>query len=87
MGIIHLHRQWDLNLRAEAFDDTHGSRTGTTATYGELTLGVNFMPRPWLNFRPEVRWDVASEPVFGPSHRTDLERDQVTLAVDCLVKF
>lgn len=87
LGIVHLHRAWDLNLRAEGFDDAHGSRTGSAATYGEFSLGFNFMPKPWLNFRPEVRWDVATEAVFGATHHTEFERNQVTLAVDCLLKF
>lgn len=87
LGIVHLQRQWDLHLRAEGFGDVHGSRTGVATTYGEFSVGFNFMPKPWLNFRPEIRWDLAMDPVFGPSHRTDFERDQVTLAVDCLVKF
>jgi len=87
IGIVHLHRQWDLNLRAEGFGDVHGSRTGTSTTYAEFTAGVNYMPRPWLNLRPEVRWDVAADPVFGLSHLPDRERSQWTLAVDCLVKF
>lgn len=45
------------------------------------------MPRPWLNFRPEVRWDVADTAAFGPTHEADRERDQVTIAFDCLLKF
>lgn len=87
VGIFHLHSQWDLHLRAEVFGDQDGSRTGTAATYGEFAAGFNYMPRPWLNFRPEIRCDVADQPVFGLSHETERERDQLTIAIDCLVKF
>lgn len=87
VGIVHLASQWDLNLRAEIFADQDGSRTGYAADYGEFAAGFNYMPLPWLNLRPEVRWDVADHPVYGPVDQADRERDQVTVAFDCLVKF
>lgn len=87
IGITHLHPQWDLNLRAEGFNDSDGSRTGLAATYGEFTLGLNYMPRPWLNFRPEVRLDVADPEAFGPVSNSEREHRQVTAAIDCVVKF
>jgi hypothetical protein len=87
VGIVHLHPQWDLNLRTEVFDDQDGSRTGIAAIYGEFAAGLNFMPRPWLNFRPEIRWDVADHEAFGLTHETARERDQMSIAFDCLIKF
>lgn len=88
LAITHLHPRLDLNLRGEGFVDADGSRTGNAATYGEFTLGFNFMPRTWLNFRPEIRWDVADHEVFGASQLARAGHDeQLTLAVDCLVKF
>jgi putative OmpL-like beta-barrel porin-2 len=86
MGIIHLHRLLDLNSRAEWFDDTNGSRIGTSGSYGEISTGVTFMPAPSVNFRPEVRWDVAGAPVFGPT-ASHLQSHQWTYAVEMLLKF
>jgi hypothetical protein len=56
----------DVNTRAEWFDDADGSRTGKKAKYGEMTAGLNVMPKRTFNLRPEVRYDLASNAVFGP---------------------
>ena len=87
VGIVHLDPRWDLNLRAEVFDDSDGSRTGCAAVYSEFAIGLNFMPRPWLNFRPEVRWDMADHEVYGVTNEIERERDQLSIAFDCLLKF
>jgi len=87
MAIIHVHRLLDVNSRAEWFDDIDGSRIGTRTNYGEVTSGVNFMPRRFLNFRPEVRWDGADNPVFGPTTALHLQSHQWTYALEMLVKF
>jgi hypothetical protein len=78
----------DINFRAEWFYDVDGSRTGRSNThYYELTSGLNIMPKSWLNFRPEVRWDGATEPAFGPTSEMHRSRDQWTVAFDVLIKF
>ncbi len=87
MGIVHVHRLLDVNTRAEWFDDHDGSRIGTRSTYGETSAGVNFMPTRVVNFRPEVRWDVASNPVFGPVGSSKLQSHQWTFAFDAMLKF
>ena len=87
MGIFHATRQLDVNFRAEWFDDVDGSRIGKRANYGEITLGLNIMPAFFINFRPEVRWDVASTPVFGPQGTSSPHRDQWTYAFEVLLKF
>ncbi|MBV8071406.1 MAG: outer membrane beta-barrel protein [Acidobacteriaceae bacterium] len=87
IGIIHVHRLLDVNSRAEWFHDVDGSRTGNRANYGELTAGVNFMPTRAVNFRPEVRWDVAGSAVFGPTVGPRLHSNQWTYAIDMLIKF
>lgn len=87
MGIVHVHRLLDVNSRAEWFDDVDGSRIGTRANFGEITAGVNIMPTQAVNFRPEVRWDVASSPVFGPVGSSRLQSHQWTFAFDMLLKF
>lgn len=87
MGIFHVHRQLDLNSRAEWFKDADGSRIGTCSNYGEITLGPNYMPTRMINFRPEVRWDVASNRVFGSTGSGNLKSHQWTAAVEMLFKF
>jgi len=47
---------------------------------------MNIMPTPAVNFRPEVRWDMASSPVFGPAGSSKLQSNQWTFAFD-MVKF
>ena len=87
MAIVHLHRVLDVNSRAEWFDDADGSRIRTRTTYGEITVGPNYMPTRTINFRPEVRWDRASDPVFGPTSHHHHEDHQWTAAVEMLIKF
>ena len=87
MGIIHIHRRLDVNSRAEWFDDMDGSRIGKRADYGEIAMGVNFMPTRSVNFRPEIRWDVAGSPVFGPTTASHLQSHQWTYAFEMLIKF
>jgi hypothetical protein len=86
-AIVHAHRLLDVNSRAEWFDDIDASRIGKRANYGEITMGVNFMPTASVNFRPEVRWDGADSPVFGPTTASHLESHQWTYAVEMLLKF
>ena len=86
-GIVHVNRLLDVNTRMEWFDDADGSRIGKRTPYGEIATGINFMPIPALNFRPEIRWDVAGSPVFGPTSSGHLRRDQWTFAFDTLLKF
>jgi Putative beta-barrel porin-2, OmpL-like. bbp2 len=87
MGIVHVHRLLDVNTRAEWFDDIDGSRIGTRANYGEIATGINYMPTRFVNFRPEIRWDVAGHPVFGPTMASHLQSHQWTYAFEMLVKF
>ena len=87
MGIIHVNKLLDVNSRAEWFDDVDGSRIGKRANYAEIAGGVNFMPTPAVNFRPEVRWDGADRNVFGPINESLLHDHQWTFAIDMLVKF
>jgi Putative beta-barrel porin-2, OmpL-like. bbp2 len=87
VAIIHAHRLLDVNSRAEWFGDRNGSRIGKPADYGEITLGVNVMPKRSVNFRPEVRWDGADTRVFGPASASLLQNHQWTYALEMLVKF
>ena len=87
MGVFHVHRLLDVNSRAEWFDDIDGSRVGKRGDYGEITTGLNFMPARAINFRPEVRWDVAGGAVFGPTTGSHLQSHQWTYAFEMLAKF
>jgi len=40
-----------------------------------------------INFRPEGRWDVAGNPVFGAAGTRSPKSHQWTFAFDMLVKF
>ncbi len=55
----------------------------TAATYYAVTAGVNWKPMPWLNLRPNVRYDVAdgSRP-FG-----NAKQDQFLFSTDFSVTF
>jgi len=86
-GIVHVHRLLDVNTRAEWFDDADGSRTGKKANYGEMTAGLNFMPKRAFNLRPEGRYDLASKAVFGPEGKSKLQSHQWTFAFDAMLKF
>jgi len=86
-AIVHVNPLLDANLRVEWFYDVNASRTGTRASYFEVTPGLNIMPTPWLNIRPEVRWDRATRSVFGPEASASRESGQWTFAFDMLLKF
>jgi Putative beta-barrel porin-2, OmpL-like. bbp2 len=87
IAIFHAHRLFDLNSRAEWFKDPDGSRIGTRGNYGEITVGANVMPTWMIKFRPEIRWDVASDPVFGRTSHDRLQSHQWTGAIEMLVEF
>ena len=71
----------------EWFWNKEGARTGNAAHYGEVAVGLNIMPNRWINFRPELRGDFASEPAFGSVSSSHRERSQFTAAFDVILKF
>ena len=87
VGIVHVNPHLDFNARGEWFRDADGSRIGTRGDYGEITAGPNVMPSRMINFRPEVRWDTASKPVFGSVGASNLKSHQWTYAFETLIKF
>ncbi|MDT7817876.1 MAG: hypothetical protein QOJ42_7792 [Acidobacteriaceae bacterium] len=76
-----------INTRAEWFSDPHGVRNEKPGTYSEATLGLNFMPVNWINFRPEVRGDFAGQRSYASSLGGPPRRNQLTVAFDVIVKF
>ncbi len=85
--LMHLTPTFDVNFRAEWFDDVQGTRTGFDANYAETTLGFNWHPVKYLEIRPEIRGDFADTPVFGSSSRLSLHQSQLTGGISFLVKF
>ena len=55
----HLNQHLDLHTRAEWFWDKDGAQTRHGAHYGEIAVGHNVVPNPWINFRPEIHGDFA----------------------------
>lgn len=86
IGIYHLNEQWDVQCRAEWFDDYNGTRTGIATNYEEVTLGLNWHPTRCLEVRPEVRGDFAGKDAFGGGGIPET-RSQLTGVISALVKF
>ncbi len=86
IGILHMSCTLDALARVEWFDDVKGTRTGVDANYAEVTLGTNWHPLKFIEFRPEIRGDFADKPAFG---RGGIPRDksQLTMATSLLMKF
>jgi hypothetical protein len=84
-----LNDTFTLNGRAEWFRDDGGSRTGLSANYYELTLGVAVTPFPTdkilKNFlvRPELRADYSDEPAYSNGN----EHEMYTAALDMIFKY
>ena len=73
-------------LRAEAFDDYEGSRTGFKGIYTEVTGGLAVKLRPGLIFRPELRYDWNGQSrAFNPG--VDPQHDLFTAACDVIVRW
>lgn len=87
IGLFHLAPTFDFNFRAEWFQDVQGTRTGFAADYAAVTLGVNWHPARWIEFRPEIRGDFASEPAFGGGGNAGGNFSMLTGGISTLVKF
>jgi hypothetical protein len=86
---LHLNCKWDLNTRIEYYYDADGGGYAggfgvPKTSYSEITIGVNYHPTKWVEFRPEIRYDHANNPNFGSDHT---HRDQLSIAADVLFKF
>lgn len=85
---FHWTERWDVQGRAEWFDDANGVRTGVATNYLALTggLAAHFWGSRLL-VRPELRGDFAGRRAFGPLDSLDRKREQLTAAVDCVLTF
>lgn len=86
INIFHAAPTIDLNSRIEWFDDPEGTRTGVRTYYSEVTLGMNWHPLKWLEFRPEIRGDFSGTPAFGVNGE-HTHRAQLTGGLSVLAKF
>jgi hypothetical protein len=86
VGILNLTENWDVIGRAEWFRDVGGTRTGINAHFSEVTFGLNWHPTRFIEIRPEIRGDFASQRAFG---RNNLPTDytQLSGAISALIKF
>jgi hypothetical protein len=55
----------NFSLRPEIYDDPQGQRTGTKATYWEVTVGWQHWLSPQIEFRPEVGYWAANKAAFN----------------------
>lgn len=53
-----------ISLRNDLFSDVQGQQTGFKTTYISHTIGVNYFFTPWIQVRPELRYDWNS--TFNP---------------------
>jgi hypothetical protein len=85
----HINKCLDVNARFEWYNDVNGGGYpggfGIPHTdYFSITVGPDYHPVKWLQFRPEFRYDTANHDAFG----TNLNhKAQICLAVEALVKF
>jgi hypothetical protein len=85
----HLNKNWDINSRFEwYYDQNGGGYPGgfgvPNTSYYEITVGPDYHPTKWLQVRPEIRYDFANHPNFGPNNA---EKNQLSLAIEALIKF
>lgn len=80
-----------VNVRAEWFEDPDGARgLGTTGSVYEVSLGLDIHPfasnrnLAGLRLRPEIRYDYASDGLFGNSGD---KHDQFTFGMDAIFAF
>jgi hypothetical protein len=88
---VHLNKCWDFTSRLEYYYDADGQGYAggfgiPKTSYYAATVGLNYHPNKWVEFRPEVRYDGATNPAFGTS-ATNLQRNELTVSADILFKF
>jgi hypothetical protein len=81
-----LSRKVTLQTRLEWFSDPHGTRVAIPGVYSEATLGVTFRPKPWIEFRPEIRGDFSGQSSFGSADTSVQHRNQFSEGFEVLIK-
>jgi hypothetical protein len=85
----HCSKTVDLNSRFEWYRDVDGGfypgGFGKPRTdYFAITLGPDYHPTNCVQFRPEIRYDHATNPNFGPNYD---KKEQLSIAAEVLFKF
>jgi hypothetical protein len=85
----HCSKTVDLNSRFEWYKDVDGGKYpggfGVPDTdYFAVTIGPDYHPTKWLQFRPEIRYDYATHDNFGAQND---KKNQLSLAAETLFKF
>jgi hypothetical protein len=85
----HINACLDLNSRLEWYKDVDGGGYpggfGVPNTdYWEVTLGFDYHPYKWIQFRPEIRYDYATHDNFGSQND---KKNQLSIATELLLKF
>jgi Putative beta-barrel porin-2, OmpL-like. bbp2 len=88
---VHLNKCWDVTSRLEYYYDADGRGYAggfgiPKTSYFGATGGFNYHPTKWVEFRPELRYDGATNPAFG-GNAANLHRSQLTVSADILIKF
>jgi len=83
---------WKVGTRFEWFRDDDGGRFlyASSGNYYQATLGLNWSPRPNIQFRPEVRYDWfdgTSRPNTGGPFANFTKTNQFTAAMDVIFTF
>lgn len=86
---LHVNRHVDFNTRFEWYKDVDGGGYpggfGIPHTdYFEMTYGIDYHPTRWVQVRPEIRYDHATNPAFGEARN---QADQLSLAMELFLKF
>jgi len=86
---VHVTKLVDVTTRLEYYKDVDGG--GYPGGFGqgkndyyESTVGINYHPTKWVEFRPEIRYDHATNPAYGANYD---KKNQLSLAADLLLKF
>jgi Putative beta-barrel porin-2, OmpL-like. bbp2 len=81
-----LNRIAALQTRLEWFADPHGARAAVPGSYGEATAGITLRPKPWFEFRPEIRGDFSGQHSFGAANSPIRHRNELSAGFELLLK-
>ena len=91
-----VNERWRAGTRVEWFRDEDGTRVGLTVpsnpnqpplpgSYAAWTIGGNWMPRPNVVIRPEIRWDTYRGP--AKPYNDGQSTQQLLFGADAIVQF
>jgi hypothetical protein len=105
-GSYKINSYFTANVRGEYYRDQGGATVGdsltadgsvVSANFYALTVGTQIHPFPtndilqWLQFRPEVRYDLSDKPAFNAAHSDSItgtgDYSEFTVAMDAIMQF